>query len=59
MRSAQTAARGTIISMKVAIITDHQDLHQVGEEGGQGSDLHRADLDPHGRRTRSRPRWTR
>ena len=40
MRSAQTSARGTIMNMNVAIMTDDENLHQVGQERGQLADLH-------------------
>ena len=40
MRSAEAAARGTMTNMMVAISTGQQDLHDVGEEGGEVADGH-------------------
>ena len=45
MRSAHTAARGTITAMNVRHHHRHQDLDEVAEEGDQRADLHVAAVD--------------
>ena len=48
MRSAQTAARGIMIAMKVAIMTAIRICSEVGQERGERPDLHLAGVDARG-----------